>query len=89
MKQILILAFGCALLLGCTEQQRAKQFGGSTSTALPCGHKLEMITWKDANLWILTRPMRAGEEPETHTFSESSNLGFAEGKITVTESRCR
>jgi len=89
MKQILILAFGCALLFGCTEQQRAKQFGGSTSTALPCDRKLEMITWKDSDLWLLTRQMRAGEESETHSFVESSNLGFAEGKITVTESRCR
>jgi len=88
MKQILLSIISCVLLFGC-EQTIARNFGGSLTQILPCDRKLEMITWKEGNLWLLSRPIRAGEEPETHVFSESSNLGFAEGKITVTESRCR
>ena len=43
------------------------------------GQKLEMITWKDDSLWYLTRPMQDGEEPETHTFQQSSEFGVFEG----------
>lgn len=50
------------------------------------GQKLEMITWKDDSLWYLTRPMQDGEEPETHTFQQSSEFGVFEGTVTIIES---
>jgi hypothetical protein len=36
------------------------------------GQKLEEITWKEDSLWILSRPMRDDEVPETHTFYEDA-----------------
>ena len=38
-------------------------------------------------LWYLTRPMREEEEPETHTFQQSSEFGILEGTVTVVESK--
>ena len=35
---------------------------------------------------ILTRPMRDDEEPETHTFQQSSEFGVFEGTVTIVES---
>ena len=92
MKKIKIIALVMTLILtlglvGCTSQEMAKSFGGETTINLPAGQKLEGITWKDADLWYLTRPMRADEEPETHTFAESSSFGIWEGTVTVVESR--
>jgi len=74
-------------LASCTQNQRAKAWGGSASVALPASQKLVTATWKDQELWYLTRPMRADETPETFTLNESSSWGVVEGKVTFTESK--
>ena len=72
---------------GCTEQIRAKSFGGKSEQEVPKGQKLVNATWKDSNLWILTRPMRDCEVAETYKFSESSAYGMMQGEITFKESK--
>jgi hypothetical protein len=72
-------------LSACTEQQNAKAYGGKMTVELPTGRKLENITWKNNDMWILTRPARPGEVPETHKFSESSDFGVWQGEITIVE----
>ena len=54
---------------------------------LPKGQKLEEITWKDADLWYLTRPMREDENAEIHTFQESTEFGVFEGTVTIIETK--
>jgi len=76
-----------AALLGC-EQYIARNLGGNLDFRLPCGQKLVTATWKVDDLWYMTRPIRAGEEPETVTFSVSTLLGMMEGKVTFYESSC-
>ena len=88
MKKLLVLGMIIiSLLVGCTSNQRARVFGGSATENLPQGQKLVTMTWKDANLWLLTRPMREGETPETYKFKESSNFGALQGTVTVIESK--
>ena len=72
-------------LAGCTEQQRAKGLGGETTIELPKGKKLVMVTWKGAEIWLLTRDMREGDLIETYDFSEKSSWGLLEGKVTIKE----
>lgn len=88
-----------ALLTGCSdaemvgnnrlEQSLARDFGGTTTINLGPNLKLEEITWKDDDLWYLTRPMREDEEPETHTFTEKGGFGtaFDGGTVIVVESK--
>lgn len=80
-----------ALLTGCgdVKQSLARDFGGTTTVNLEPNLKLEEITWKDDDLWYLTRPMREDEEPETHTFTEKGGLGtvFDGGTVIVVESK--
>ena len=64
-----------------------KSLGGNMTLKLEPGLKLEEITWKEDSLWYLTRPMREEEEPETHTFQQSSEFGILEGTVTVVESK--
>lgn len=64
-----------------------KRYGGSMDITLPPGEKLIEVTWKDTNLWYLTRPMRPNEMPETYTFKEDSTYGILKGTVTVRESR--
>lgn len=82
---LLIILVVIGMFTGCTSQQMARNYGGSETIELDPGVKLENITWKDNDLWILTRPMYEGETAETHTFGESSSFGIFEGTITVVE----
>jgi hypothetical protein len=80
----LALVVGC---LGCTEQDRAKSFGGTMTVELQPGRKLVNVTWKETDLWYLTRAMRNDEAPETYEFQESSGMGVMEGKVIIKERR--
>ena len=70
-------------LTGC--QATTKNLGGNTTITLEPGQKLEEITWKDDDLWYLTRPMTEEDIAETHTFQQSSNWGVLEGTVTIIE----
>lgn len=77
---LLVLSF---CLSGC--QEITRNYGGTTEIDLEPGLKLEEITWKDDNLWYLTRPMTDEDIAETHTFEESSLWGICEGTVIIRE----
>ena len=83
-----IIAFCLVIIIaftGCHTTTRS--FGGEMTVELEPGQKLEEVTWKDTDLWFLTRPFRDGEEPETHIFQEDSEWGVWEGTVTIIESK--
>jgi len=55
---IILLIIGVFIILfitsGCTENQRAKKWGGTMSITVPAGEEFVNATWKDNNLWIIT-----------------------------------
>lgn len=65
----------------------AKEYGGSTSVALPQGQKLITATWKDNDLWYLTRSMKEGDVAESYQFKEESSYGIWNGTVTIVESK--
>lgn len=55
----------------CTDNQRAKSFGGTSTINLPAGEKLVTVTWKgEADIWYLTRPMKSTDSAETYYFHQ-------------------
>ncbi len=84
MKRILFLV-AMLMAFGCTENERAKQFGGEMVIDLPAGQTLEDVTWKEDNLWYMTRERRVGEQVETHTFKEDSSWGVLSGTVVFKE----
>jgi hypothetical protein len=83
---ILILVVGISLVsTSCTQNSRAKKYGGNMTINLEPNEKLVNMTWKDSNLWVLTRPMLSGEQPQVYKFKEKSPLGIIEGTITIIE----
>lgn len=81
---VLIVAGG--ILWSCANpQSRARNWGGDIEITLEPGEKLEEATWKDDDLWYMTRPMTEDEEPETHTFKVSTVFGVFEGTVTFVE----
>jgi len=85
MKKLLVLVM--VLLAGCTQQMRAKHWGGQIDENLPPGMKLVNVTWEEQNLWYVLRPMKPGEVPETYTIHESSSWGVLQGNIIAHEQR--
>lgn len=72
-------------LASCTSNQRVKTFGGTAELKLEKGQKLVNVTWKETNLWILTKSMKPTDSAETYKFHEDSNLGIVQGTYIITE----
>jgi hypothetical protein len=87
MKKLTIALVILAAMTGCTQQQMAKSYGGTVTIQVPKGQKVVSATWKEADLWYLTRPMRQDEQPETQTLRESSGFGVMQGTVILQESR--
>jgi hypothetical protein len=80
-----LFAIALMLFTSCTENQMVKSYGGTATVDLPAGQKLVNLTWKEADLWILTRPAKPGEVPETYTFAEKSTYGVFQGTYVIKE----
>ena len=76
MKKLILSLAAVALLASCTENDRVKNWGGNGTIKLPVGQKLVNVTWKDTELWYITRPMTVNDYPETYTLKEKSSYGM-------------
>lgn len=86
---MLTISIGAMVMTGCTENTRARNWGGTYHyDVLPCT-KVVNVTWKNVDLWVLTRPLRPGEALETWTFSEDSNAGILNGTVLLRENCAR
>lgn len=74
-------------MAGCTENTRVKKMGGKMTVDLPANQKLINVTWKETDIWILTKPMTSKDSVEIYNFTEKSTLGILEGEITFKETR--
>jgi len=81
----ILTIFCMIIMIGCTAQQRAKKYGGSSTIELPAGKKLVIATWKEDNLWLLYRDRKSSETTDTYSFKESSSWGVFEGVIVIKE----
>lgn len=79
----------CAVIaiVSCTENTRARMYGGTVNVMLPRGQKLIEVTWKESELWYLTEPMDSDYRPKTKVFKEDSRFGVLEGTVNFIERR--
>lgn len=87
MNKLLIPILATVLCVGCTANERARNFGGTETINIEPNYKVETVTWKQTDLWVLTRPMKKDEVAETLVFKEKSSFGMLEGKIILIESK--
>ena len=88
MKKLTILASIAILsLVSCTENSRVKNWGGEGTINLPKGRKLVTITWKESQIWYLTRPMNSTDIAESYQFHEESSYGVVEGTYNIIETK--
>jgi hypothetical protein len=85
MKKILLVLVMALATVSCTENIRARNWGGTSTVELEKGKTLVNATWKNTDLWLLTKDRPDGQEPSTYEFSEDSSFGVMEGKIIIKE----
>jgi len=85
MKKLLtVLILGIMIVaVGCTANNRAKNWGGSQTITLEEGQRLVNATWKEDNMWLLVKTDTT--KPQIYHFNESSSWGLLEGEITIIE----
>lgn len=81
-KYILIFSL---LLASCTDNTRAKYYGGTAEVELPKDKKLISATWKDEQLWYLYTERSPSEAPKQSVLHEQSKFGLVEGKVVFIE----
>ena len=80
-----LLIAACLLTVGCTQNQMARHYGGTSEMDLPVNKELVNITFKEANIWVLMKQREPGKAPRIYTFKEYSNWGVAEGTVVIRE----
>ena len=73
--------------LSCTENQRARIFGGTAIVNVEPGKKVIMATWKNEDLFYMVEDMDSDYVPHEKTLIESSSFGVIESKVIFKESR--
>ena len=81
---LVVIIISAVFLRGC-DQTITKRYGGTTSVELNAGERLEMVTWKDDQMWIQVRPRTPDETPIAHEFREHSKYGMLQGKVVLKE----
>lgn len=78
-EKILIVLTICLLTLSCTDNQRAKTWGGKGVIQLKPNERLINLTWKNADLWLFV------EDTVTHKMylREDSSWGILNGSMEV------
>ena len=87
MKKLFLAILMGVMVTSCTENERVKQWGGEGTINLPKGRKLVTVTWKETQIWYLTRPMNSNDVAETYQFQEESSWGVMEGTYNIIETK--
>ena len=79
MKKTLIALLGVIALSSCTENQRARSFGGTEEVSLKPNEVVLNVTWKQDQMWICTKDTLTN----TVYFREKSRWGMLEGAVIL------
>jgi hypothetical protein len=87
MKKLFLVIVMGVMVTSCTENNRVKNWGGEGNINLPKGRKLVNVTWKENQIWYLTRPMDSNDVAESYQFQEESSWGVMEGTYNIIETK--
>lgn len=75
----ILIGIGLLTAFSCTDNSRARNWGGTEEIQLKENHTLLGVTWKENNMWILTKDTVT----DINYFKEKSNWGTLEGTIII------
>lgn len=79
MRKLTMVAITLFALESCTDNQRARSFGGTETIKIEPQEKFINITWKQDNLWVIVQDTITG----TIYAKEKSSLGIIQGKVII------
>ena len=79
MKKLMMILVTMVVRSSCTENVRARHFGGTETLALKPNEKVLNVTWKDNEMWVCTKDTITG----VVYFREKSNWGVMEGTVIL------
>jgi len=79
MKKLLFLLLIVVSVSSCTDNQRARSFGGTEEVSLKPSEQFVNATWKEDNLWLITKDTLTNE----YVMREKSSYGVWEGEIRI------
>jgi hypothetical protein len=79
MKKLMMILVAMVVMSSCTENVRARHFGGTETLALKPNEKVLNVTWKDNEMWVCTQDTITG----LVYFREKSSWGVMEGTVIL------
>ena len=79
MKKLIFITITTLGLVSCTDNERARRFGGTEEVELKPNEVVLNVTWKDAEMWICTQDTVTG----ITYFREKSAWGVMEGTVIL------
>ena len=79
MRKLTMVAITLLALASCTDNQRARSFGGTETIKIEKKEKFINITWKQDNLWVIVQDTITG----TIYAKEKSSFGVMQGKVII------
>jgi uncharacterized lipoprotein YehR (DUF1307 family) len=79
MKKLFVIAIAAISLASCTDNERARRFGGTEEVELKPNEVVLNITWKENEMWICTKDTVSG----VVYFREKSSWGVMEGTVIL------
>lgn len=90
-EEIVIIIFIISALIvlarACSQQSITRNWGGEMDMHLEPNRKLVEVTWKNDNIWYLTKPMTDDDIAEVYEFAESDAIGVFEGTLHIYETK--
>lgn len=79
MKKLFVIAIATLSLASCTDNARARRFGGTEEVELKPNEVVLNVTWKENEMWICTKDTVSG----VVYFREKSSWGVMEGTVIL------
>lgn len=81
MKKLTVVAITLLALVSCTDNESAKNYGGTQKLKISPQEKFINITWKANNIWVITQDTIT----KTYFAREKSSMGIMEGTIIISK----
>jgi hypothetical protein len=79
MKKLIFITVVTLGLASCTENERARRFGGTEEISLKTNEVVLNVTWKENEMWICTKDTVSN----VVYFREKSSWGVMEGTVIL------
>lgn len=79
MNKLTMVAITLLALASCTDNERARNFGGTETIKLEPNEKFMNLTWKQDDIWVIVQDTITG----TFYAKEKSSFGIMQGKVII------